>query len=528
MTKRITRKTSTGEDAEAPPEKKHQKKLIPVAGFDNRWKFKLDPQPPDFPFMDHYFELRIYLVDQENKLQTGFMVPLVLQLMVEGESTPMGGSSSSSSLVSIDPSTPATIDPNTGIANVRVKVCELSMNRQNRKFCFIVKRAEGPREKFDLPREINPVLSHSFSVVNAQLKVIHTEAWEETWYKDQGGRDKTIDIDVQLYGPFGLLKGVEVPLRCVLLYEDGKMVLNQDLLVVTDTSGVKIDPNSGKAVIRIRIDDVSKNHQSKRFKVRVEANTSETPAHSDKSPDYSKPVTIRSKLNRRQKAKLEQSAEKPAIENGPSPFHNLPPEVALSSWCSDAMNTIRSMQIMLNDMASKYEAISHHVHKQHSISLNRESSSGNYFEGNPLRSFSLARDISFPNMHGTGGIWDIGTGNLPLPHLERDVSSLWLTRAITNAHQDASSSVVLTTIYDIGGLKGLPVFDNNKLFTGLYFDQDNLVVFTSNQDLHPALSMQQQNELNNMLKLAIESSSLIKFQSIDEGLAVASKILSKK
>ena len=275
-------------------------------GFDTKWRFKVDPQPPQNPFLGEWFELNVFLVNQAGVLQLGHAVPIVLELFVEGESTPMVESGMdrphSAGLVAIDPSTQPVIEASSATARLRVKVCELSMNRNNRKFCFVIKRQPGPRP-LSLPHDVNPIMTRGFLVVNAHIKI--TNQLPPVWFKDQGGRDKSIDIDLELHGPRGLVTGHEVPVKCVLLYEDFQTVLSQDALQPLPATVLSIGP-SGKATIRMRIEDVSKNHQSKNFRIRVEPDASKSPMHYDKSSDVSSAVLVRSKLNRRQKAILKE------------------------------------------------------------------------------------------------------------------------------------------------------------------------------------------------------------------------------
>mmetsp|Transcript_2237 Transcript_2237/g.4248 ORF Transcript_2237/g.4248 Transcript_2237/m.4248 type:complete len:696 (-) Transcript_2237:455-2542(-) len=285
--------------------KKTKKDNKAGSGFDTRWRFKIESQPPKFPFLNRYFELNIFLVDQEGILQPNYEVPINLELYVEGESAPvttegqvsMGGSKGS---MMVDPATPPVIGPS-GNARIRVMVRELSMNRNNRKFCLVVKRKPGPRGK--LPREINPTMTRAMLVINSKIKI--TNHLPEVWFKDQGGRDKCLELDLELHGPEGLVTGVNVPVRCVLLYEDFTPAISQDFLQPSPSTIMAID-ETGRSKIRVRIEDVSKNHRSKNFRIRVEADTTNSPIHFDKAPDVSTPVLVRSKLNRRQKIKLAQ------------------------------------------------------------------------------------------------------------------------------------------------------------------------------------------------------------------------------
>uniref|UniRef100_A0A7S2RMX5 Uncharacterized protein n=1 Tax=Mucochytrium quahogii TaxID=96639 RepID=A0A7S2RMX5_9STRA len=385
--KRSLKGEAKGKNETAKKPKKKDTKAKAGSGFDTRWKFKVEPQPPKFPFKDQYFELNIFLVDQDGKLKCGFEVPIALDLFVEGESVPVSTTTSSGlKSITIDESTPSLISK-TGSCKLMVKVGELSMNRNNRKFCFVVKRQPGPRGL--LPRDVNPVMTRAMLVINSQIKVLNEVP--SVWYKDQGGRDKCIDIDLELRGPNGLQLGREVPLKAVLLYEDFQRVINQDILQPSPTTTMVIG-KTGKAQIRLRIEDVSKNHQSKSFRIRVEPDTSKTPIHFDKSPDMTGPILVRSKLNRRQKMKLlEQSRAEQGgkVENLPSgvsaplgpammpttstptqvphpvsmgekdvpipDLSKLPPDVGPAIWCEHARETLASFHMISSRLLFQYD-----------------------------------------------------------------------------------------------------------------------------------------------------------------------------
>lgn len=107
---------------------------------------------------------------------------------------------------------------------------------------------------------------------------------------------------VDLVGADGRkVTGQEVPLRVSLVYEDGLPVTKQDILKLSSDSRQVVDPETGTAALRLRIEDVSKNHQSKGFVIKVGPDTQHSPMNSDISPDLSSAISVRSKRNRRAK-----------------------------------------------------------------------------------------------------------------------------------------------------------------------------------------------------------------------------------
>lgn len=66
---------------------------------------------------------------------------------------------------------------------------------------------------------------------------------------------------VHLLGPSGAeVKSRRVPLRLVLMYDNMHRVQNQEILKLSPDSKLVIDEH-GKATLRVRIEEVSKNHQ---------------------------------------------------------------------------------------------------------------------------------------------------------------------------------------------------------------------------------------------------------------------------
>lgn len=134
------------------------------------------------------------------------------------------------------------------------------------------------------------------------LKVV--SKLNEIWYKDEGGRDKCMDLMVQLVNCSGhLVTDRRVPLRLVLKYGGGAVVAQQELFKISPDSKRVIE-ESGSATIKFRIDDVSKNHQKQPFAVMIAPDTVAFPQNADIGFAVSSCVDIKSKRNKR---KLEES-----------------------------------------------------------------------------------------------------------------------------------------------------------------------------------------------------------------------------
>jgi hypothetical protein len=129
--------------------------------------------------------------------------------------------------------------------------------------------------------------------------------WEDVWYKDEGGREKGMAVRVELRHADGSLAigQRQVPLRFTLVYADVSYthVHNQNILyILGHPQQQHINPESGEAMIRFRIQDVSKNHQGQDFKVQFSVDTS---LFTDVAPAYSPAVSVRSKNRSKKRLK---------------------------------------------------------------------------------------------------------------------------------------------------------------------------------------------------------------------------------
>ena len=161
----------------------------------------------------------------------------------------------------------------------------------------------GPRLDIDNPKTIGGVSTHPINLVNYKIKISMEEEWDQVWYKDEGGRDKCMEVFAGIYDRDDRLRtGENVPLQLTLCYntEDGESVrvTNQEILRTVGTSVMQIDKISGKARIRFRVEDVSKNHQGQDFKLEVGPDP-KAKGFKDVAPGYTPAVSVRSKRNKR-------------------------------------------------------------------------------------------------------------------------------------------------------------------------------------------------------------------------------------
>jgi len=132
----------------------------------------------------------------------------------------------------------------------------------------------------------------------------------KVWYKDEGGRDKFININAVLVDEHNaIVLEREVPLRVVLTYEgdSDNEVKNQSILKLSNDSTPNIGRN-GMVTLKVRIEEVSKNHQKQSFCVKIAPDTSYSPANYDIAIDVSPAITVKSKRNKRNRKELKGGA----------------------------------------------------------------------------------------------------------------------------------------------------------------------------------------------------------------------------
>lgn len=155
-----------------------------------------------------------------------------------------------------------------------------------------------------LSKDLAPVSTSSISVVNYKIKVEPDEEWDNVWYKDEGGRDKCMTVIANLYDQEkNIFKGEQIPLQVTLFYANDEKpikVTKQDTMRTIGASKQFIEKSSGKATIRFRIEDVSKNHQGQDFRVEI-APDATVKGFKDVAPGFSPAVSVRSKRNKRQR-----------------------------------------------------------------------------------------------------------------------------------------------------------------------------------------------------------------------------------
>ena len=154
-------------------------------------------------------------------------------------------------------------------------------------------------------RAVKSVSTRGITMVNYKIRVTVEEDWESVWFKDEGGRDKSMEVFVAIIDKDGQLKtGEHIPLEIILCYkvDEGddppSKVINQEILRILGSSKIILDKDTGRTRVRYRIEDVSKNHQAQDFLLQIGPERG-TKGYKDVAPAYTPAVNVRSKRNKR-------------------------------------------------------------------------------------------------------------------------------------------------------------------------------------------------------------------------------------
>ena len=173
-------------------------------------------------------------------------------------------------------------------------------------------------------RVVKGVSTRPTQLVNYKIRATVEDDWDSVWYKDEGGRDKSIEVFVAIYDKDGQLKtGENIPLHPVLCYKvDDELpesrVANQDILRTLGSTNIVLDKDTGRTRLRYRVEDVSKNHQGQDFILKIAPDT-RTKRYKDIAPAFTPAVNVRSKRNKRSRNANRQSMGKAGDRNTDSP-----------------------------------------------------------------------------------------------------------------------------------------------------------------------------------------------------------------
>lgn len=153
---------------------------------------------------------------------------------------------------------------------------------------------------FDVSNSNIPILlarssSNPIHCIQYQIVIEDKQATPYVWYKDEGGKDNCLEYWVKLVDAnHALVTNIIVPLRMVLMYEDGREVHQQHILALSHDSKACIN-ESGFCDIKFRINEVSNRHMGKRFQLSVRPDLYLAPGCVGVGEALSLPIDVKSK-----------------------------------------------------------------------------------------------------------------------------------------------------------------------------------------------------------------------------------------
>mmetsp|Transcript_5217 Transcript_5217/g.6067 ORF Transcript_5217/g.6067 Transcript_5217/m.6067 type:complete len:543 (-) Transcript_5217:2581-4209(-) len=280
-------------------------------------RLKIEDQPPSFPFHESYFPLKVLLVNGPTgevvkTADSSAHLPIEISLLSEDLTPIVSSRKDSNTVLEVKGGGSLAIGQD-GELFVEIRILELSSFHGNKKFCLKVSAKEG----FDSSNgDVQPTHSDTMKVVNQRLVI--ENSLDDTWYKDQGGRDNCIELDVKVEAPDHKPLLEDVPLAVKLLYDDESDVRDPEnkLLHVHPDSMLTLSKQTLRTKLKLRIEDVSKNHQSKSFVFLVQPR--KIGHRSDIAHVLSQKILVKSKQNKSKKKQSNGRIGQPSSTKGSS------------------------------------------------------------------------------------------------------------------------------------------------------------------------------------------------------------------
>ncbi|CAB9519253.1 expressed unknown protein [Seminavis robusta] len=263
-------------------------------------------QPPIFAFLDEPIDVLVGLevARLTGDSPAGSEVELTASVRIQQRGDAGGGDRKHAHVAHASVALlnqPNTVTTNSKPCRLRCKIrMRESLRRDIPVYCLISIGARDPSHG------VAPVTTIPIQLVNYKLRIAIDSNWSNIWYKDEGGRDKSMEAVAELYSKENAQHRERVPLRLTLYYAsttegvDPVKVTNQEILrSLGSSSKLYTDKSAGKATIRFRIEDVSKNHQGQDFLLQIAPDYRK--GFHDVAPGFTPSVSVRSKRNKRQR-----------------------------------------------------------------------------------------------------------------------------------------------------------------------------------------------------------------------------------
>lgn len=237
---------------------------------------------PKFPFLDKWFDVRVSLTTDTGRLKTGLDVPLQIRMKC------VDSDEYADHVLDIADSSSTKIS-SSGMTNIRCRILNGVSQYRERKFVMVATPIISDIHVID-------AVTSSMMPIRHRLVINNIDEIPGVWFKDQGGRQKCIDIVVGLVGENSEnITNRSIPIKIRLQYLGGESVVKQEILEVTRDSCMYIGA-TGRTELKVRINEVSMRHQGRCFCVVVTPDTLKDPTCSDVSPATTSGIEIRSKL----------------------------------------------------------------------------------------------------------------------------------------------------------------------------------------------------------------------------------------
>lgn len=206
------------------------------------------------------------------------------------------------------------------------------------------------------------------SHLSNKLTIRNHEEIPGIWYKDRGGRDNCINIVISsnLEGNKSLQLNENFILKASLVYENYEDIYDpkQSVLSIHPDSFLKVTTNR-HGFIKFRIEDVSKNHQSKGFRLKIRIFKKDQ--NEEVQVLFTDPILVKSKPNIKKKKKIPHKRQR--IEVKPSDetllhYSNLKKPKSsgsldlVSNWCFEVKNAL----VELQEIAQRRKSVENRIY----------------------------------------------------------------------------------------------------------------------------------------------------------------------
>jgi len=176
-----------------------------------------------------------------------------------------------------------------GHCHFSVHIDTYSMFHNNRAFKLVFNLADTAT------RHIRPTETKPFRLVKHRLEIV-TEP-DDTFFKDEGGRANCLHCKILLKDcKKAVVKNRDIPLTAKLVYEDMSVAQSSRDILEVLTQNLQL--KKGQSAVDFRINEVSKNHNKRAFRVLFECNSNDA-LYNDISSCVTSKIMVKSKRTKK-------------------------------------------------------------------------------------------------------------------------------------------------------------------------------------------------------------------------------------